>query len=97
MEEIKRIAAKNIKFEYPDNVVPDADKEHSMINNINNWLGRFAEQINTQKGIIVVYFPNEKERRVHFDGMAENLQAILYQQLLKFQLPDNRHSDSPGK
>ena len=96
MEENKKIAGKNIKFEYPDNVTPDAAKEHSMINNINHWLGQFSEQINGQEGVIVVYLDDQSREHVHLDLMSDELQTTLLRQLQKFQLPDNRHSDSPG-
>lgn len=97
MEENKRISDKNIKFEYADNVATHVNREDSMINNINSWLSQFADQINAQDGSIVVYFQNNREQRVSFDGISEQLQIILYRQLDKFLLPDNRRSDSPGK
>ncbi|HLX65421.1 MAG TPA: hypothetical protein VKR41_00450 [Puia sp.] len=97
MEENKRIADKNIKFEYADKVASHVNREDSMINNLNSWLGPFADEINAQDGSIVVYFQNNREQRVSFDGISEQLQTILYRQLDKFLLPDNRRSDSPGK
>jgi hypothetical protein len=41
-----------------------------------------------------VYFQNNKEQRVSFNGMAEALQATLYKQLRKFQPPDTSQPDS---
>ena len=95
MEE-NNIAAKNIRFEYADYVVPDPDREHCMVNNINNWLGQFAKEINGQEGKIVVYLQKENEQRVHFDGMTNDLEATLRQQMLRFRIPNNQRSDSPG-
>jgi hypothetical protein len=91
------IAAKNIKFEYADNVASNVNKEQSLIDNIDHWFGESAEAINNQLGIIVVYFQNNTEQRISFDGIAEDLQAILYQKLYKFQPLHNRQPDSPDR
>jgi hypothetical protein len=41
--------------------------------------------------------PNvNREQRVSFNGIAQDLQASLYQQLRKFQPPDTRQPDSPA-
>ena len=85
MEESKTIDSKNIQFDYADNVAPNVNREHSMMNDINLWLGQSAEAINNQTGIIIVYFQSNREQKVSFDGIAEDLQAILSQQLRKFQ------------
>jgi hypothetical protein len=85
MEENKAIDSKSIQFEYADNVAPNVNREQNMVNNINQWLGQSAEAINGQNGMIVVYFQNNREERVSFDGIAEDLQAILHKQLQKFQ------------
>jgi hypothetical protein len=85
MEESKTIDSKNIQFDYADNVAPNVNREHSMVNDINLWLGQSAEAINNQTGIIIVYFQSNREQKVSFDGIAEDLQAILSQQLRKFQ------------
>jgi len=87
------IDAKNIKFEYADKVAPNVNKEQSMINNINQWFKQSAETIIAQTGMIVVYFQDAREERVSFDGMADELQAILYQQLKKFQPLHTRRPD----
>jgi hypothetical protein len=92
-----KIAAKNIRFEYADNMVPDSNREQGMTNNINSWLGQFTKEINGQMGAIVVYFGENNEQRVHLDNMSDDLKATLYRHLQKFQPPDNRHSDSAGK
>lgn len=85
MEESKTIDSKNIQFDYADNVAPNVNREHSMVNDINLWLGQSAEAINNQTGVIIVYFRSNREQKVSFDGIAEDLQAILSQQLRKFQ------------
>jgi hypothetical protein len=90
MEEKKEIDPKNIQFEYADKVALNVNREQSMINNINQWLGPSAESINNQAGTVVVYFQNNREQRVSFIGMAEDLQATLDKQLRKFQPPDTR-------
>lgn len=90
------IEAKNIRFEYADNTVHATNREQMMINNINRWLGEYYESINKQAGTIEVFFPNDMEQRISFDGMSDELQTILYRQLEKFQPPNTRHSDSPG-
>lgn len=90
------IGAKNIKFEYADNVAPNVNKEQSMINNVNHWFGESAETINAQTGTIMVYFQSNTEQRIAFDGMAEGLQAILYKKLEQFQPLHNRRPHSPG-
>ena|SRR5580693_7182735 len=97
MEEKREVDPKNIQFEYADNVAPNVNREHSMINSINQWLGPSAESINGQAGIVVVFFQNNREQRVSFNGMAKELQASLYEQLRKFQPPDTRQPDSPAK
>jgi hypothetical protein len=94
MEEKKEVDPKNIQFEYADKVAPNVNREQSMINNINQWLGQSAKSINDQAGTVVVYFQNNKEQRVSFNGMAEALQATLYKQLRKFQPPDTSQPDS---
>jgi len=85
MIENKAIDSKNIQFEYADDVAPNVNREQSMVNDINQWLGQSAEAINDQTGIIIVYFQNNRDQRVSFDGIAEELQAILDKQLRKFQ------------
>lgn len=85
MAENKVIDSKNIKMEYGNNVATNVNREHSMVNDINDWLGQSAEAINGQNGTIVVYFETNREQRVSFDGMAEDLRAILDKQLRKFQ------------
>ena len=85
MEEKKAIDSKNIQFEYADNVASNVNREQSMVNDINQWLGQSTEAINDQTGTIVVYFQNNREQRVSFAGIAEDLQAILDKQLQKFQ------------
>lgn len=85
MEESKTIDSKNIQFDYADNVAPNVNREHSMVNDINLWLGQSAEAINNQTGVIIVYFRSNREQKMSFDGIAEDLQAILSQQLRKFQ------------
>jgi hypothetical protein len=85
MAENKAIDSKNIKMEYANNVATNVNREHSMVNDINDWLGQSAEAINGQNGTIVVYFETNREQRVSFDGMAEDLRAILDKQLRKFQ------------
>lgn len=85
MEESKTIDSKNIQFDYADNVAPNVNREHSMVNDINLWLGQSAKAINNQTGVIIVYFRSNREQKVSFDGIAEDLQAILSQQLRKFQ------------
>jgi hypothetical protein len=96
MEEKKAIDPKNIQFEYADKVAPNINREQSMVNNINHWLGQSAEAINGQNGTIVVYFQNNREERVSFDGMAKDFQAILDKQLQKFQPLRTRQSDNPS-
>jgi hypothetical protein len=86
------IDPKNIKFEYADKVASNINREQSMVNNITHWFAESAAAINSQSGTIVVYFQNNKEQRVSFDAMAEPLQAILYQQLRKFQPLHHRPS-----
>lgn len=93
MEEKKEVDPKNIQFEYADKVAPNVNREQSMINNINQWLGPSAESINGQAGTVVVYFKNNREQRVSFNGMSEDLQATLYKHLRKFQPPDTRQPD----
>jgi hypothetical protein len=85
MEEKKEVDPKNIQFEYADKVAPNVNREQSMINNINQWLGPCAESINGQAGTVVVYFQNNREQRVSFKDMSEDLQATLYKHLRKFQ------------
>lgn len=85
MEESKTIDSKNIQFDYADNVAPNVNREHSMVNDINLWLGQSAKAINNQTGVIIVYFRSNREQKMSFDGIAEDLQAILSQQLRKFQ------------
>jgi hypothetical protein len=85
MEENKAIDSKNIQFEYADNVASNVNREQSMVNDLNQWLGQSAGAINDQTGIIIVYFQNNRDQRVSFDGMAEDLRAILDKQLRKFQ------------
>jgi hypothetical protein len=96
MEEKKEVDPKNIQFEYADKVAPNVNREQSMINNINQWLGQSAKSINGQTGTVVVYFQNNREQSVSFNGMAEALEATLYKQLRKFQPPDTRQPDSPA-
>lgn len=90
------ILAKNIKFEYADNVLPNPNREQAMDNLINLWLGEFADKINKQSGTVEVYFQDDLNQRISFNGMDDDLQAILYQQLKKFQPPHTRRPDSPG-
>ena len=85
MEENKAIDSTNIHFEYAENVASNVNREQSMLNDINQWLGQSAKAINDQTGIIIVYFQNNKDQRISFEGMAEDLQAILEKQLRKFQ------------
>jgi hypothetical protein len=96
MKETTMIDAKNIKLEYADKVAPNVNRGQSMINNINHWLGDSADSINSQAGTIVVYFQNNREQRVSFEGMAEDLQAILYKKLALFQPQHTQQSDNPG-
>jgi hypothetical protein len=96
MEENKEVDPKNIQFEYADKVAPNINREQSMINNINQWLGPSAESINGQAGTVVVYFQNNREQKVSFNGMAQDLQASLYKQLRKFQPSDSPQPDSPA-
>ena len=85
MAENKAIDSKNIQFEYADNVAPNVNMEQSMLNDINQWLGQSVEAINNQTGIIIVNFQSNRDQRVSFDGISEDLQAILDKQLRKFQ------------
>jgi len=85
MAENKAIDSKNIQFEYADNVAPNVNREQSMLNDINQWLGQSVEAINNQTGIIIVNFQSNRDQRVSFDGISEDLQAILDKQLRKFQ------------
>jgi uncharacterized SAM-dependent methyltransferase len=85
MEENKAIDSKNIQFEYADNVASNVNREQSMVNDLNQWLGQYAGAINDQTGIIIVYFQNNRNQRVSFDGMTDDFQAILDKQLRKFQ------------
>lgn len=87
--ENKKIDTEKIKFEYSDNLLPDTNREHTMVNNINLMLSEFSDKINEQEGIINVYFKNDKEQRMHFDNMGNDLQTILYRKLETFQFPDN--------
>jgi hypothetical protein len=96
MDEIKRIDRKNIKFEYADNTLPNKDWEHARINQINLWFGEFAYTINKQEGTIVAYFQDELNNRLYFDKVDEELQAVLYKHLSKFQPPHNQQQDNPG-
>src|SRR5258707_15761138 len=88
------IDAKNTKFEYADSVAPNVNKEQSMINNINQWFGESADAINGQTGTIIVYFQKNREQRISFEGMADDLQAILYKKLALFQPLHTRQPDS---
>jgi uncharacterized SAM-dependent methyltransferase len=85
MEENKAIDSKNIQFEYADNVASNVNREHGMVNDINQWFGQSAEAINDQTGRIIVHFQNNRDQKVSFDGIGEDLQAILSRQLRKFQ------------
>lgn len=91
MKEKTMIDAKNIIFEYANGLVPDSKREHSMINGINNWFGEVAELINSQAGTIVVYFQDNINNRVHFDGMGNDLEATLLK-----KLEANRPKRNPG-
>ena len=97
MEDKKEVERKNIQFQYAANVAPNVNREESMVHNINDWLGQSAEAINGQNGTIVVYFQNNKEQSVSFDGIVEDLQAILYKQLQKFQPQNTRQPANPAK
>jgi hypothetical protein len=97
MEDKKEVERKNIQFQYAANVAPNVNREESMVHNINDWLGKSAEAINGQNGTIVVYFQNNKEQSVSFDGIVEDLQAILYKQLQKFQPQSTRQPANPAK
>jgi hypothetical protein len=66
-------------------VAPNVNREQSMLNDINQWLGQSVEAINNQTGIIIVNFQSNRDQRVSFDGISEDLQAILDKQLRKFQ------------
>jgi hypothetical protein len=90
MAEKIEVEPKNIQFEYADNVASNVNREQSMVNNINQWLGESAKAINSQTGTIVVYFQNNREQRVSFNGIAEDLQAVLSMQLRQFQPENNR-------
>ena len=94
MDEI--IDTKNIRFEYADNVAPNVNREQSTINNINQWFGGSADLINGQTGTIVVYLPDNKDQRISFDNMTDDLQNILYEKLKKFQPQNARRPDRPG-
>jgi hypothetical protein len=85
MEENKTIDSKNIQFEYADNVASNVNREQGMVNDMNQWFGQSAEAINDQTGMIIVHFQNNRDQRVSFDGIAEDLQAVLSRQLRKFQ------------
>jgi hypothetical protein len=88
MAEKIEVEPKNIQFEYADHVATNVNREQSMVNNINQWLGDSAEAINDQTGTIIVYFQNNREQRVSFSGIAEDLQAVLSKQLRQYQ-PEN--------
>lgn len=94
MTENKAIDEKNIQFGYADNVAPNVNREQGMIKDINNWFKQSADTINGQQGTIVVYFQNNREQNISFDGIADDLQLILHKQLQKFQPLNTRQSNN---
>lgn len=88
--ESKLINKKNITFGYAKELTPNKAWEQRFTDNINLWLGQFADTINHQDGTIQVFFDNDIKQHIHLDNMGDDLQCTLHQQLALFRAPRNK-------
>ncbi|HLY70385.1 MAG TPA: hypothetical protein VKR53_11700 [Puia sp.] len=88
--ENKLINKKNITFAYAKDLIPHKAWEQKFTDNINLWLGQYADAINHQDGTIEVFFDNAIKQHIHLQNMPDDLQNTLHQQLSLFQTPRNK-------
>jgi|HubBroStandDraft_5_1064220.scaffolds.fasta_scaffold604784_2 hypothetical protein len=87
--ENKLISKKNICFIYAGKLTRNSAWEKRFTDNINLWLGQYADSINHQDGTIQVFFDNEIRQHIHLDNMPDDLKDTLHEQLSLFQAPHN--------
>lgn len=88
MSELNKIKnIKNIKFEYADHVLPDAERERFMTGQANLWLEPLIDQFNEEDAVVNFFLKERGENRVHFTGMSNELEVKVNERWKLFQIP----------
>lgn len=85
MEDKKQL--RRIRFEYADNLNPDAKREQQMVRSANNWFEPLIDEINAQEGEIIIFFADEFNNRVRFKGFDDELDRKMEKQFNSFRPP----------
>jgi hypothetical protein len=76
---------KRIKFEYLENVRKDENREVATTNNINMWFRPFVDEINKEKGEIVVTFDTDLDA-LEFKNMSEDLRKRANEEFGRYRV-----------
>jgi hypothetical protein len=68
-----------VVYEYVDGVVPVSEREELFTKSLQMWLRPFSEEINRQKGKLVVYFSADGSNGFRLEGVDN----VLWDKIIK--------------
>ncbi|MES2329515.1 MAG: hypothetical protein V4539_07930 [Bacteroidota bacterium] len=62
-----------VVYEYPDGIIPADEREDMFAKSLQMWLRPFSEEINRQKGKLVLYFCGDGSNGFRLEGVDDGL------------------------
>ena len=73
-----------VVYEYPDGVIPADEREELFTKSLQMWLRPYSEEINRQKGKLVLSFSGDGSNGFRLEGIADNLWEKVVKQFPTF-------------